>query len=106
MTAIPSIYFVQWSQTDSTFGPPRGWTTAIVTFDRQFAEEFANAFERTQLFENNTDVSELVSSVTRVRSEDQLLEMGADELERAKETAGLQLGELIEAWKRKHGDSD
>jgi len=38
MVELPTRYYVQTSQTDSTYGPPQGWETKIVTFDRETAD--------------------------------------------------------------------
>jgi hypothetical protein len=78
--AEPPRYYFQTSQTDSIYGGTMmGWRTIIVTFDPVSAEKYAWAFEHAQLSELGDDVSELVSTVARIMTVEELVAEGGEE---------------------------
>jgi hypothetical protein len=99
VVALPTRYYVQTSQTDSTFGPPQGWRTIIVTLDRSIAERYAVSFERSVLFEDGEDVSELVATVARVMTEHELRDVSDEALAQAEIETRVQFQQIVEAWK-------
>jgi hypothetical protein len=100
----PPRFYVQRSQTDSTFGPPQGWETVIVTFDRDTAEAYVESFERAMLFEQGTDVSELVSTIARVVTRAELLAEGGEEALAAAEAATrVQYEQRLNEWRDSQG---
>lgn len=98
MAELPTRYYVQRSQTDSTYGPPRGWETVIVSFARETANAYAEGFERAVLFEDAENVSEVVSTVARVVTADELRAEGEDALASAEMQTRIQFWQELEKW--------
>lgn len=98
MVPLPQRYYVQRSQTDSTYGPPQGWQTTIVTFDRETAEAYAKGFEDAVLFENGMNVSEMVSTWARVVTADELRAESEEALMRAETETRVQLWQKLAEW--------
>lgn len=98
MVSLPTRYYVQRSQTDSIYGPPSGWQTAVVTFDRETADRYAESFERAALFEEGENVSEMVSTVARVVTAEELLAESGNALAAAEAATTKQLWQLLGKW--------
>ena len=107
MGKAPERFYVQRSQSDSTYGPPRGWETILVLFDRESADRYVQDFERATLFEDGLNVSELVSTVARVVTpEDLLAEGGSDALAAAEAATRVQYEQRMAERERETGPSD
>jgi len=98
MVELPTRYYVQTSQTDSTYGPPQGWETKIVTFDRETADAYAESFERAMLFEEGENVSEMVSTWARVMTADELRAESEEALYTAEAQTRIQFWQELEKW--------
>ena len=98
MVQLPQRYYVQRSQTDSTYGPPRGWETTIVTFDRETAQSYAESFENAVLFEDGVNVSEVVSTWARVVTADELRAESEEALIQAEMATRRQFWQELARW--------
>jgi hypothetical protein len=98
MVALPTRYYVQRSQTDSAYGPPRGWETVIVTFDRGTADSYASSFENAVLFEDGMNVSEVVATWARVVTADELRAESEETLAQAEAETRIQLWQKLAEW--------
>lgn len=99
MVDLPTRYYVQRSQSDSTYGPPRGWETILVTFDPETAQTYADSFEQATVFEEGENISELISTVARVITADELVaEGGQNALIAAEAATRIQFWEKLAEW--------
>jgi hypothetical protein len=98
MVVLPTRYYVQQLQSDSTYGPPRGWETVMVTFDRDEANVHAESFELAAVFEEGENISELIPAVARVVTEDELRAEGEDALASAEMQTRIQLWQKLAEW--------
>jgi hypothetical protein len=101
MTDLPTRYYVQRAQTNSIYGRPGGWETVILTFDPVEAKQYAHSFERAVLFEEGENVSELVSTVARIMTADELrADGGAEAVAAAEAATRIQYEKKLAEWKR------
>jgi hypothetical protein len=99
MVDLPTRYYVQRSQTESAIeGLPSGWQTIIVTFDRASAEQYAEQFERTTVWEQGVDVTDKVKIVARVMTAEELGAEGGDALLRAEIETRIQFWQRLAVW--------
>lgn len=98
MAELPTRYYVQTSQSFSTYDFKQGWQTEVVAFDRATAVTYASQFERAQRFENGEDISERTVTIARVVTADELFAESGNALARAESATTKQLWQALENW--------